>query len=145
MTKTIGPRGARPLPVPDRVRQIDPGGFAFVPNRFLRDQFFASLTSDERSLYFLLVLAGDRNGVSYYHCDSLCSILEVPLETYIATRNALIDKDLIAFDGTRFQVLSLPEHPVKRSPEPLQQSSDGDPFDDASIRGQILRALRDDS
>jgi len=33
------------------------------------------------------------------------------LEQYLDARNALIDKDLIAFDGTRFQVLFLPMSP----------------------------------
>jgi hypothetical protein len=50
---------------PDRVRRID-GGFAFVPNRFLHDGFLASLGRDELALYLFLVLAGDRNGVSFY-------------------------------------------------------------------------------
>jgi hypothetical protein len=144
MTKPVGPRSARPPPVPDRVRRIDPGGFAFVPNRFLRDGFFAALTSEERSLYFLLLLAGDRNGVSYYHYDSLCSILEVPLDTYLAARNALIDKDLVAFDGTRFQVLSLPERPATKAVEPPRHPRADDPPREASIRQQILSALRDD-
>ena len=30
-------------------------------------------------------------------------------DEYIVARDSLIDKDLIAFDGTIFQVLSLPE------------------------------------
>ena len=54
----------RPPPRPDRIRRIT-GGFAFVPNEFLHHGFFASLGHTERSLYFFLVLAGDRNGVSF--------------------------------------------------------------------------------
>lgn len=34
-------------------------------------------------LYVLLVLAADRHGVSFYHYDSLCSLLELPLESYL--------------------------------------------------------------
>lgn len=37
--------------------------------------------------------------MSFYQYDSICSLLEIPLETYLQARNALIDKDLIAFDG----------------------------------------------
>jgi hypothetical protein len=104
--------------VPARVRHIAGQSFAFVPHRFLRDRFFASLSADELQLYFLLVLAADRFGVSYYHHDTICRLLGVPLERYLAARAGLIDDDLIAFDGTRFQVLSLPPRPV-RSPAPL--------------------------
>jgi hypothetical protein len=37
-------KASRPPPRSDRIRRID-GGFAFVPNRFLRDGFFTSLTT----------------------------------------------------------------------------------------------------
>jgi hypothetical protein len=33
------------------------------------------------------------------------------VDRYVAARNALIEKDLIAFDGTIFQVLELPAAP----------------------------------
>ena len=104
-------RPRRPPPsrapiVPDRVRRID-GGFTFVPNRFLHDGFFAQLTHVERSLYLFLVLAADRDGISFYSYDRICATLEITLDDYLAARNALVDLDLVAFDGTRFQVLSL--------------------------------------
>jgi hypothetical protein len=125
----------------DRVRRIERDGFAFIPNRFLRDGFFSSLTRDELALYALLVLAGDRQGMSFYHYDSICSLLEVPLESYIAARNALIDKDLIAFDGTRFQVLSLPARPVPRPSRPLRSAEDFEQDDPATVRGLIRASL----
>jgi len=59
-------RFSRPPIRLDRVRRIDRRGFAWVPNRFLHDGFFGSLSHAERSLYFFLVVAGDRNGVSFY-------------------------------------------------------------------------------
>ena len=37
------------------------------------------------------------------------------LEQYSAARDGLIEKDLIAFDGTLFQVLSLPASPARGS------------------------------
>lgn len=69
--------------VPERIRRIDGQSFSFLPSRFLRDGFFVSLTRDELALYIVLVLAGDRNGVSYYHYDKLCSILELHLDAYL--------------------------------------------------------------
>jgi hypothetical protein len=126
---------------PDRVRRIRPDGFAFVPNRFLRDGFFAALRPAERELYFLLVLAGDRNGVSFYHYDSLCSLLQMELETYLQARNALIERDLIAYDGTRFQVLSLPERPGLADARELRTPENFAEHDVATIRATLRRAL----
>jgi hypothetical protein len=53
-------------------------------------------------------LAADRNGISYYSYDKIYSLLKIPMDEYQNARNALIDKDLIAFDGYFFQALSLP-------------------------------------
>jgi hypothetical protein len=131
---------ARTPIVPERVRRID-GSFAFLPHRFLREGFFVSLTPDELRLYALLVLAADRNGMSFYHYDSICSLLEVPLEVYVEARNGLIAKDLIAFDGTRFQVLSLPERPVRHPSPPLRTVEDFEEHDPATIRHTIGNAF----
>jgi hypothetical protein len=129
--------------LPDRVRHIDGQGFAFIPFRFLRDGFLAALTRDQLALYLLLVLAGDRNGVSFYHYDSLCSLLGMTLETYLEARGALIDKDLLAFDGTRFQVLSLPERPIAGRLAPLNTQADLAQHDPATVRSLILASLDD--
>lgn len=126
---------------PERVRRIGPDGFAFVPNRFLRDGFFAALRPAERELYFLLVVAGDRHGLSYYHYDSICSLLQMELETYLHARNALIERDLIAYDGTRFQVLSLPEHPATHTARELRTPEDFAEHDGATIRALMRRSF----
>ena len=99
---------------PDRIRRIK-GGFSFIQHRFLADGFFASLNPHELLLYFLLVLAGDRNGISFYSYDKICTLLQMNLERYIMARDDLIDKDLIDFDGTLFQVLDLPSKLVAGS------------------------------
>ena len=51
----------------------------------------------------------DRQGLSYYGYDKICCMLGLALDEYIHARDQLIEKDLIAFDGTLFQVLALPE------------------------------------
>jgi hypothetical protein len=131
----------RTPPRPDRIRRIS-GGFAFVPNELLHQGFFTSLSHTERSLYFFLVLAGDRNGVSFYAHDRICAALELTLDDYLVVRDSLIDKDLIAFDGTRFQVLSLPPAPVVPPPRPLVTQDDFDDHDPATIQ-RILRSSFD--
>jgi hypothetical protein len=92
---------------PDRIRQID-GSFSFIPHRFLTDGFLAALSQHELLLYLFLILAADRYGLSFYNCNSICSLLGLTADQYQKARDSLIEKDLIAFDGTIFQVLSLP-------------------------------------
>jgi len=96
---------------PGRVRRID-GSFSFIPHRFLTDGFLAALGQGELLLYFFLVLVSDRNGLSFYSYDAICSLLQMSLDQYIEARDLLIEKDLIAFDGTLFQVLALPDKPI---------------------------------
>lgn len=98
---------------PERVRCID-GGFSFIPHRFLLEGFLSSLNQKELLLYLFLVLAADRNGLSFYSYDHICTLLELNFEEYIASRDGLIEKELIAFDGTLFQVLALPQKPPDR-------------------------------
>jgi len=95
---------------PDRIRRIDKG-FSFIPHRFLTDGFLSALSQSELLLYLFLVLASDRYGLSFYSYDSICRYLSFHLDQYIEARNALIEKGLIAFDGTIFQVLDLPSKP----------------------------------
>jgi hypothetical protein len=99
---------------PKRVRRID-GGFSFIPHRFLADGFAAALNQHELLLYLFLILASDRHGLSYYAYDSICSLLSMTADLYIEARNGLIQKDIIAFDGTLFQVLELPAKAPKAS------------------------------
>lgn len=99
---------------PDRIRKVGKG-FSFIPHRFLTGGFLSSLNPHELLLYFFLVLSGDRNGLSFYSYDKICSLLQMSLDQYIQARNGLMEKDLIAFDGTIYQVLSLPKQPVKKS------------------------------
>ena len=142
MSADAGRRPPHRAPLrPDRIRRIA-GGFAFVPNEFLHRGFFTSLSHAERSLYFFLVIAGDRNGVSFYAHDRICAELELTLDGYLVVRDRLIDLDLIAFDGTRFQVLSLPPAPSVPPPRPLVTQDDFEDHDPATIR-RILRSTLD--
>lgn len=108
---------------PDRTRRID-GGFSFIPHRFVTGGFLSSLDQTPLLLYLFLSVVADRNGLSFYRYDSICSLLQLTADQYVDARNELIEKDLIAFDGTLFQVLSLPKQVdskpqvrVDRSPE----------------------------
>jgi hypothetical protein len=106
----------------ERIRRIE-RGFSFIPHRFLTDGFLSSLDQKELLLYFFLVLVSDRHGLSFYSYESICSLLQLSAEDYIRARDALIEKDLIASDGTLFQVLDLPAKPpalTRREESPHQ-------------------------
>ena len=109
---------------PNRIRGIE-RGFSFIPHRFLTEGFLASLDQREVLLYFLLVLVSDRQGLSFNSYDAICSLLQLSVDDYIGARDGLIEKDLIAFDGTLFQVRDLPAKPpfpVRREQSPRQLS-----------------------
>jgi hypothetical protein len=142
--------------LPGRVRRIH-GSFTFIPSRFLHSGFLASLDRAEIALYFFLLLASNRVGVSCYHYDRICEAIGIDGDTYIRARDGLIAKDLLAFDGPggRFQVLALPERPARSqttrrpssqaSPQRarcVQQTTNGDERSLQSIR-EIIAALDD--
>ncbi len=116
---------------PNRIRRIE-GGFSFIPHRFLADGFLATLTQKELLLYLFLIIVSDRYGLSFYSYDAICSFLQLTLDQYLEARSGLIKKDLIAFDGTIFQVLDLPPKPLKVS-EPRE--------DPATVRQLVMQSL----
>jgi len=116
---------------PRRIRRID-GGFSFIPHRFIGDGFLATLTQKELLLYLFLIIISDRYGLSFYSYDAICSFLQLTLDQYLGAREGLIKKDLIAFDGTIFQVLDLPPKPLKVS-VPKE--------DPATVRQRVMHSL----
>jgi hypothetical protein len=121
---------------PDRVRKIS-GTFAFIEHRFMQDGFWSDLDGHGLLLYLFLVLVADRYGLSYYSFDKICTLLRLTLDDYILARNSLIDKDLIAFDGRLFQVLSLPSAPKRTKVELLSRREQMEREDPATIHQLI--------
>ena len=129
--------------IPERVRRLK-GSFAAIEHRFLRDGFWQSLSHQELLLYFFLVLVGDRFGISFYSYDRIITLLHLHLDEYLQARDALIAKDLIAFDGHLFQVLSLPETPMSPPVRLLKTPEDMLEKDPATIHRTICEALGKD-
>ena len=118
---------------PDRIRKIA-GSFAFIEHRFLHDGFWYSLDHHQLLLYLFLIIVSDRNGLSYYSYDKICTLLRISVDEYILARNALIDQNMIAFDGYLFQVLSLPEEVTRPISKTLKTQEQMEGHDPATIR-----------
>ena len=81
------------------------------------------------------MLAADRDGIRFYSHRRLCQILQMSPDAYLRAREALVRNDLLAADGARVQVLSLPPEPVATEPRPLTHR------DQASAYQAILASL----
>ena len=123
---------------PDRIRRIT-GTFGFIEHRFLKEGFFFTLSHCELLLYLFLVLVADRHGLSFYSYDKMCTLLRISVDEFILARDGLIEKDLIAFDGRTFQVLSLPE--PRAQPPSIKRREKMKDKDPATIHQQIVRSL----
>jgi hypothetical protein len=139
-TKARGQRIEKKPLEPQRIRKIT-ASFAFIEHRFLRQGFWSSLSHHELLLYLFLVIVADRNGLSYYCYDKICSLLQITVDEYILARDLLIEKDLIAFDGHLFQVLSLPQKPRSSSPATLKTAKDMQTHDPATIHQLIANCF----
>jgi hypothetical protein len=127
---------------PERIRQVQ-GSFAFIPHRFLTDGFLAVLGQHEMLLYMFLILAADRYGLSFYSLNSICSLLGLTVDQYTNARDGLIKKDMIAYDGTIFQVLSLPPALKSCPAEKTRPKRGKAPVPIAQIFQQSLQGLTD--
>jgi hypothetical protein len=103
------------IPQPQKVRTIGKS-FAWLDHRLLRNGFLGMMTHPEHSLYLFLVLAADRNGVSFYRQEKICDALGLDFAEFRQIRRRLIDLSLIAFapyhDHTPngyYQVLPVPD------------------------------------
>ena len=134
--KPISKTKSRPIETyplePNRIRKIT-GSFAFIEHRFLHDGFWGSLDHHQLLLYLFLIIVADRNGLSYYSYDKICTLLRISVDEYILARNTLIDQDMIAFDGYLFQVLSLPEGVTRPVSKMLRSQEQMEAYDPATI------------
>ena len=96
---------------PSRVRKIG-GSFSWIEHRFITAGFIHELSTIELLLYFFLITVSDRNGISFYRDDRICSLLKIGLSCLAEARNALSMSSLLAYEPPIYQVLSLPSQPV---------------------------------
>ena len=94
-----------------RVRKIQ-GSFSWIDHRFITGGFLRDLSAVEILLYFFLVTVSDRNGISFYHDDKICSLVKIGLVSLGEARDVLVSKSLLAYEYPIYQVLSLPAQPL---------------------------------
>jgi len=94
-----------------RVRKIQ-RSFSWIDHRFITGGFLRDLSAVEILLYFFLVTVSDRNGISFYHDDKICSLIKIGLVSLGEARDVLISKSLLDYEHPIYQVLSLPPEPV---------------------------------
>jgi len=103
-----------PVICPQRRRRIT-GGFSWIDHRLIRDGHLEKLTRNEIALYLFLVLVGNRDGVSFYRLEKICTYLDhMEWADFHEARDRLISLGLIAFrpfshhnPNGFYQVLSL--------------------------------------
>ena len=94
-----------------RVRKIQ-GSFSWIDHSFITGGFLRDLSAVEILLYFFLVTVSDRNGISFYHDDKICSLIKIGLVSLGEARDVLVSESLLAYEYPIYQVLSLPPLPV---------------------------------
>jgi hypothetical protein len=94
--------------IAERVRTI-PRSFSWIDRDLLHHGHLAALSSNEILLYFFLVLVAGPEGTSYWSYGRIAKLLKISEADVLDALRGLIDKDLVAFEFPRFQVLSLPE------------------------------------
>jgi replication initiation and membrane attachment protein DnaB len=86
------------IPQPQNVRKIQ-GSFAWIDHRLMRDGYLPIMTHEDLGLYLFLILAADRNGVSFYRKEKICDTLSLSFQQFEIARDRLIDLNLIAYQS----------------------------------------------
>lgn len=92
---------------PDRLRRVEPP-FGWIPFRILTSGLLQQLGPPTKLLYFFLCLVADGRGISFYGDRRLQDLLALSSDELDHARAELCQRDLLAFDGRVYQLLSLP-------------------------------------
>lgn len=106
-----------------RIRRIPPTGFSWIDRRFVRQGHIRDLPREAIALYFLLIAVGDANGMSFCADPTVSALLKIDHSELLHARKRLIAADLIAYRYPLYQVLALPDKPV-RPPSTTPQRTD---------------------
>ena len=99
--------------VAQRLRRPPATGWSWVDRRFLREHG-DYLSREAVLLYLFLAAVADRHGLSFYSDHTLTSRLHLSQQVLDEAREALLQRDLIAYQLPLVQVLALPAPVVSR-------------------------------
>jgi hypothetical protein len=91
------------IPQPQKIRKIE-SSFAWVDHRLVRNGYLQVMTHDDMVLYLFLIMAADRNGVSFYRKEKICKAVSLDFSQFEIARDRLVNMKLVAFEG--YSVLS---------------------------------------
>jgi hypothetical protein len=91
------------MPQPQKIRKIQ-GSFAWIDHRLVRNGYLQVMTHDDMVLYLFLIMAADRNGVSFYRKEKICKAVSLDFSQFEIARDRLVNMKLVAFEG--YSVLS---------------------------------------
>lgn len=91
------------IPQPKKIRNIK-GSFAWIDHRLMRNGFIDIMTHQDMAMYLFLVLAADKNGVSFYRKEKICETVSLDYNQFEIAKDRLINMKLIAYEG--YSVLS---------------------------------------
>ena len=86
------------IPQPKNIRNIK-GSFAWIDHRLIRNGFINVMTHDDIVLYLFLILAADKNGISFYRKEKMCETMSLDYNQFEIARDRLITMKLIAFES----------------------------------------------
>jgi hypothetical protein len=91
------------IPQPKNIRKIK-DSFAWIDHRLIRNGFLETMTHHDMVLYLFLILAADRNGVSFYRKEKICQAVSLDFSQFEIARDRLVNMNLIVFES--YSVLS---------------------------------------
>jgi hypothetical protein len=87
---------------------------AKIDRRWIPERWLERLQQEEVLLYVFLALAGDKNGMSYWHPETIAERLALDVRRVETARHGLLQYGLVLFRYPKWQIIDLPE-PSKRS------------------------------
>ena len=129
----------RPLSFP-KLRTV-PQQFSWIDQRLVRERYIDQLSPQACALYLFLVTVADAQGLSYYADPSLCQRLSLTGTELSQARQALITRDLVAYQRPLYQVLALDAAPQEATRSAAPVAADDEPVDIKAVFARIWEVL----
>jgi hypothetical protein len=129
----------RPIAL-DKLRRVPPQ-FSWGDQRLVRDHSIDQLSPQACALSLFLVTVADAHGLSYYADPSLCQRLSLTSTELSQARQALIMRDLVAYQRPLSQVLALDAAPRGMPPSAAPVAAPDECVDIKAVFARIWEVL----